>query len=88
MKIKDGYILETIGEQKMVVSLDLSQDKFSGMIKLNNVAAYLWELLENETDEASLLKAVTEKYDVSEELAAKDIAVFLENLDKNGILEK
>ena len=88
MKIKDGYILETIGDQKMVVSLDMTPDKFSGMIKLNNVAAFLWELLENETDEASVIKAMTEKYDVSEELAAKDLKTFLENLEKNGILEK
>ena len=88
MKIKDGYILETIGDQKMVVSLDMTPDKFSGMIKLNNVAAFLWELLENETDEASVIKAMTEKYDVSEELATKDLKTFLVNLEKNGILEK
>ena len=88
MKIKDGYILETIGDQKMVVSLDMTPDKFSGMIKLNNVAAFLWEILENEIDEAAMLKAMTEKYDVSEELARKDLKVFLENLEKNGILEK
>ena len=88
MKIKDGYILETIGDQKMVVSLDMTPDKFSGMIKLNNVAAFLWELLENEIDENAMLKAMTEKYDVSEELARKDLKVFLENLEKNGILEK
>ena len=54
----------------------MTPDKFSGMIKLNNVAAFLWELLENETDEASVIKAMTEKYDVSEELAAKDLKTF------------
>ena len=45
-------------------------------------------LRENEIDEAAMLKAMTEKYDVSEELARKDLKVFLENLEKNGILEK
>ena len=88
MKIKEGYILETIAGQKIAISLDMAQDKFSGMIKLNDVGAFLWELLENETEEKSLISALTETYEVPEEIAAKDVAAFLEKLEKSGILEK
>ena len=88
MKIKEGYILETIGEQKVAIALDSSEDKFSGMIKLNPVAAFLWEQLSCNIDEESLIKAVTEKYDVDLATAVKDIRAFVEKLEKNGILEK
>ena len=88
MKIKDGYILDSIGEQKIAVSIDDSNDKFSGIIKLNSVGAFLWELLLEETEEESLVKALTERYEISEDVAAKDAAVFLEKLEKNGILER
>lgn len=88
MKIKDGYILDSIGEQKIAVALDLSEDKFSGMIKLNRVGAFLWEQIAQETDEESLIRAVTEKYDVDSETAKKDINIFLETLEANGILER
>lgn len=88
MKIKDGYILDTIGEQKVAVSLETAKDRFSGMIKLNPVAAFLWEKLSEEISEEALIKAVTEKYNVDSATAAKDIQAFIEKLAKNGILEK
>lgn len=88
MKIKDGYILDSIGEQKVAISLEDSKDRFSGMIKLNPVAAFLWEQLLEETDENALLNAVIKKYNVDSETAAKDIKVFVDKLDKNGILER
>ena len=88
MKIKEGYILDTIGEQKIAVSLDNAKDKFSGMIKLNEVAAFLWEQLSSDTDEETLVKALTQKYRVEEDTARKDVKKFVEKLDKNGILEK
>lgn len=88
MKIKEGYILDTIGDQKVAVSLNYAADQFSGMVKLNSVGAFLWEKLSQDISEDALVQAVVQKYDVSEETARKDIKVFVENLEKNGILEK
>lgn len=88
MKIKEGYILDSIGEQKVAVSLTYSKDQFSGMVKLNSVGAFLWEKLSEEIEEEVLVQEVMKKYEVEEERARKDITVFLENLEKNGILER
>ena len=88
MKIKEGYILDTIGEQKIAISLDVSKNKFSGMIKLNEVAAFLWEQLEKDVDEDILVNALTQRYKVEESKARKDVKTFIEKLDKSGILEK
>lgn len=88
MKIKDGYILDTIGDQKIAVSIDASKDKFTGMIKLNEVAAFLWEQLSAPADEEALTEALTQRYQVDEAIARKDVKNFLEKLEKSGILEK
>ena len=88
MKIKEGYILDMIGDQRIAVSLDAGKDKFNGMIKLNEVAAFLWEQLSCDTDEASLVEALVQRYRVDEATAGKDVRNFVEKLDKSGILEK
>ncbi len=88
MKIKEGYILDMIGDQKIAVSIDASKDKFTGMIKLNEVAAFLWEQLNVHTDEDALIEALTQRYRVDEATARKDVKNFLEKLEKSGILEK
>lgn len=87
MKIKDGYILDTIGEQKIAVSLDAGKDKFNGMIKLNEVAAFLWEQLSSRTNEDALVDALMQRYCVEEATARKDVRNFVEKLAKSGILE-
>ncbi len=88
MKIKDGYILDTIGDQKIAISLEQSNDKFSGMIKLNSVGAFLWEKLADGIEEEALVKAVTDQYEIDAQTAKKDVKAFLEKLDQNGILER
>lgn len=43
MKIKEGYILDTIGGQPVAVSISYGEDRFSGMVKLNAAGAFLLE---------------------------------------------
>lgn len=85
MKIKEGYLLHTISGQRVVLpsggELDLNV-----MITLNETGAFLWELLQSETDEAALVNALLGEYDVDEETAAKCVAVFVENLRSHDFL--
>ena len=84
MKIKEGYILDEIGDQKVAISLN----DFSEMIKLNEIGAFLWEKLSEDIEEEKLVEAVTEAYDIDSATARKDIRSFTETLEKNGILER
>lgn len=88
MKIKDGYMLDEIGGQKIAVSLEQGPDKFNGMIKLNGTGAFLWEALQQEIEEDALALAFAEHYGIELSVAKKDMKGFLELLDKNGILER
>ena len=50
MKIKEGYILDEIGDQKVAISLKCGENDFSEMIKLNEIGAFLWEKLSEEIE--------------------------------------
>ena len=85
MKIKEGFILRKIAGQTVVLptggDLDLNM-----MITLNDTGAFLWEHLQEETDEAALVQALLAEYEVTAEVAAKAVAAFVEKLKKNDFL--
>lgn len=85
MKIKEGFILRKIAGQTVVLptggDLDLNM-----MITLNETGAFLWEHLQEETDEAALVQALLAEYEVTAEVAAKAVAAFVEKLKKNDFL--
>lgn len=85
MKIKEGFLLRTIAGQTVVLSAagDLELNK---MITLNETGAFLWQLLQQETDEAALTKALLTEYDVDEATASASVRAFVEKLGKQNFL--
>ena len=85
MKIKEGFLLRQVAGETVVLpsgkELDLSM-----MITLNETGAFLWQRLQSETDEAALVEALLEEYEVDRETARAAVASFVEKLDKNGFL--
>lgn len=85
MKIKEGFLLRQVAGQTVVLpsgnELDLNM-----MITLNDTGAFLWEQLQSETDEATLVAALLAEYDVDEATAAKSVSAFVKKLDDNGFL--
>ena len=52
MKIKDGYILRDVAGSHIVVPLGAAELDLGGMMTLNEVGAFVWRALEQETTEA------------------------------------
>lgn len=86
MKLKDGFVLRQVAGQAVVLpsgdTLDLNM-----MISLNDTGAFLWERLQQETDEQALVDALLREYDVDAQTAHKAVTAFLEKLNANGFLE-
>ena len=86
MKIKDGFVLRQVAGQAVVLpggdALDLNM-----MITLNETGAFLWERLQQQTDEDALVAALLGEYDVDAYTAHKAVAAFVEKLNANGFLE-
>ena len=85
MKLKDDFILRSIAGQTVVLpsggDLDLNM-----MITLNETGAFLWERMQQETDEAALVAALLAEYDVDEARASAAVTAFVQKLEANGFL--
>ncbi|MBO4562849.1 MAG: PqqD family protein [Clostridia bacterium] len=86
MKIREGFVLRKVADATIVVPAGEASVDFNGMITLNETAAFLWKLLEKETDKEELLSAMLSEYDVDEERAKAGIERFLAKLEKEGLL--
>ena len=86
MKLKNGFLLRQVAGQTVVLptggDLDLNM-----MITLNETGAFLWELLQNDTDAAALTAALLKEYDVDAETAANCVDAFVKKLNDHGFLD-
>ncbi len=87
MKRKDGFMLRKFGDEYIVVAVGEGSEDFNRLITLNDVGEFIYGLLAEETDLDSIVKAVVDKYEVSEELARSDAEAFIANLSKAGLLD-
>ena len=85
MKLKDGFILRTVAGETVVLPAAGLTD-FDMMITLNDTGKFLWERLTVGAEEADLVKALLEEYDVTEEVAAESVAAFVARLKELDFL--
>ena len=58
------------------------------MISMNETAAFLWEAVEGKTfDTEALAKLLVDEYDISMEVAEKDVTALLQTWNKAGVIE-
>ena len=86
MKRNTSFLLREVAGKQVVVPLGKAAVEFPGMLTLNATGVELWNLLENEQTEDSMVAAVCEKYAVEEAVAREDIVAFLEKLRSVGAL--
>lgn len=87
MKIKEGYILREVAGNFVVVAVGNAVKNFNGIINLNETGAFLWKILEKGATKDELKKQLLGEYDVSEEIADKDINTFISKLEEKGLLD-
>lgn len=87
MKIKEGFVLKTVGDNYIVVPVGAQTVDFRCMITLNATGAFLWEKLAAGSDAEQLVAALLAEYEVTAERAAQDVDTFIAQLRENGLLE-
>ncbi len=85
LKIKDGYVMQMIGDSHYAVYAG-SESNMPSMLSLNGVAALLFSRLLVGCERDSLIDALTDEYEVSREVAEHDVDAFIEKLEKAGML--
>ena len=87
MKVKEDFLLREVAGCYVVVPVGKATVDFNGMLNLNETGAFLWEKLENDTTKEELLKAMLDEYEVTEDIAKKDIDNFITKLKDGNLLE-
>lgn len=87
MKIKKDFMLRTVGGQHMVVATGITSRTFNGMLRLNEVGAFLWDRLTVGAEKEDLVNALLGEYAVDTTTATADVEAFLKQLGEVGVFE-
>ena len=88
MKRKTDFMMQSVGGANLLVPLGAQVMDLNGFITLNDTAACVWELLDQERSLYELVAAVAERFDITPEIAHTDVQNFLEEINKLGLLEQ
>ncbi len=88
MKLKKGIVIGNIDGQDFAIATGKLANEFQGLINNNPTASYIYNLLQEDQTEQSIVDAMCAKYDAPREEIEKDVHEFLAHIDSFGILEK
>jgi len=88
MKTKKGFTLRSLGNEHLLVAESIEMTDFNRMISMNESAAMLWKEIDGKDFDAdTLIKLLMENYDVSRDVAERDVAALLKSWKEAGIIE-
>lgn len=86
MRILEGFCLRDILGEKIAVPTGAAAAKLSGIAAMNETGEFVFNLLQTEQTEETLLTALLDEYDVPEEVAREDLAELLAVFRRYGLL--
>ena len=89
MKIKEGFVLEELGDSYVAVAVNRASGDFSGMVRLNSTGAFIWKLAaERDITREQICDELTSVYEVDRAIAMRDINRMVDMLKEKGIIEE
>ncbi|MBO4452557.1 MAG: PqqD family protein [Clostridia bacterium] len=87
MKLKKGFITHNVADKQVMVAVGRAAKDFNGVVQSNSTAAFVIDMLKNETDEETIVNAILEEYEVDRDTAARDVHGVIERLKGIGAIE-
>ena len=88
MKIKDGFELRKFGGKWLAVTVDEAADEQNVLITLNETAAFVWGILQKESEYSYIVSQIVKNYEVDEAVAKGDLDNFLRICREHGVLDE
>ena len=88
MKIKDGYMIREVAGYHVVVPVGDAALDFNGMINLNETGAVLWKAMIEDADEEKLVSTLLAEYEISEDIARKDVKQFIIQMREANLINE
>lgn len=86
MKRKKGYVLQTLGEEYLVLPIERKAGEGMPLLSLNEMESVFWNLLKEETTSEQMIEKVLQEYDVEREILERDVQIFLEKMEHYQML--
>lgn len=88
MKLNKDIMLGNIDGKDFAIATGELAKTFNGIINNNPSANFIFNLLKTEQTEDSIVQAMLEKYDATEDVIRADVRELLDVLRNAGILEE
>ncbi len=86
MRLKEGVIIQELDGKYVMVDGSETENRFHGIVNMNKTAAFVAHQLETEISMEGIVKAMTEKYEISEEVAEVNAKRVIDQLKRTGLL--
>ena len=89
MKIKEGFQLQNVCGEHIIIPAGEENIDFSHIISLNPTAAYLWEKIAEKAEFTieDMVQLLLEEYEVEEDVALEDCKLIAERWAEMGLIE-
>lgn len=88
MKIKPGFVLRNLVGEYVVMPTGNNIGKFDATIVLNEVAAFVWEKMQQPVSREDLAEAILTDFEVDRETASRDLDALIAQFREFGILDE
>ncbi len=85
MKLKKEFITHTSGDEQLMISAGGS---FNGMVRSNKTAAFIVDMLKEETTKEEIVAKMLSQYDAQEAVISADVDKVLAALRSIGALDE
>lgn len=87
MKIKEGFELQNVCGENVVLASGVENINFSKIISLNESAALIWKnVVGKEFDEMDMVKVLLDEYEIDEFTAQKDVVNLVGSWKDAGLI--
>lgn len=86
MRIVSGFVVRQIVGENVAIPSGAAARQLSGLLSLNGSGKLLFDLLQTEQTQESLVNALLDAYEIDAATAQADVAEFLQYLREAGVL--
>ena len=88
MKLKYNFVTNEVADKIVAVAVGDDLEKFNGFIKMNDVGAYIFNMLKNDVTEDEIVAAMQKDFeDATEEEIRETVKEFTDKLRESDVIE-
>ncbi len=88
MKLKYEFVVNQVADKKVAVPVGNDLEGFNGFLKMNDIGAYIFNMLKNDVTEDDIVAAMVKDYpDATEAEIRETVHEFIAKLQEAGLVE-